>query len=122
MRRLHDPRGAALRDEVARCRRPVPELRRLLPQVRGIAPRQETPPRPRNSACARSASGRTGDGRKLMAANTAVVGIPALTSGLDRPKIVTWSRAAWRFARQKPLGGFGAAIMLILIFLAVFAG
>src|SRR5262249_18734100 len=31
-------------------------------------------------------------------------------------------RAVWRFVRLKPLGAFGAAIMLALLFLAVFAG
>jgi peptide/nickel transport system permease protein len=45
---------------------------------------------------------------------------PAILS--ERPHgIGTWPAAVWKFCRRKPLGAFGGAIVLVMVFTALFA-
>jgi peptide/nickel transport system permease protein len=45
-----------------------------------------------------------------------------LASPADRGLIGRWSHGIYRFVRTKPLGTFGLAIALLIVFLAIFAG
>src|SRR5690606_11948846 len=46
-------------------------------------------------------------------------GIPLTLA--DRPAPVRWAVALGRFMRTKPLGGFGLMMIVLLVFMAVFA-
>lgn len=50
---------------------------------------------------------------------TAVTNVPALP--LQRTRGTPWLGAVWRFARRKPLGAVGGLLLLVVVFMAVFA-
>lgn len=57
-----------------------------------------------------------------MAANISVAGAPAVSRiPRERSRLSSWSQTLWSFCRKKPLGAVGGAIMVILIFVAIFA-